>query len=519
MYVSKLTSNRGWITLNIAIWFGFASLLYYLAWWLTLERLRSPLLLFLFLCATVYCTLQLAATWMLYLAAHRSSRRKLQQLDQPLTVDVFVTSYDEDPALIEKCLRAARDMSGPHLTWLLDDASREEVQAIAEKLGVGYLTREGNLHHKAGNINAALKQTVADIVVIFDVDHVPTLEFLDYALGYFNDPRAGFVQVMLTFTYKNDSPTSKAASESSLDFYNPASLGADALGAATLIGSNALIRRTALDSIGGYQPGLAEDLASSIALHATGWTSFYVNRPLAPGLAPPDLEAWFDQQFKWSRGVYELLFTRYASCWPLLTWGQRLSYAVRMTYYWIGVLVAAHLLATIIVLFLATQQQMAGYSQYIVHCIPIAVATVVIRGVALRHHASASVKMFFETPVYLQWKPLMLVLGTWPTYTLGWFLTLFRVPTAFRPTPKEATGHGPKVVWLLPQLVASLALLLGVVVRAAGAQTAQSWLVLAFAVVLALSQVWVPALAYMESRSKEAFQAANQVPEGTYREF
>src|SRR5690606_40688904 len=61
----------------------------------------------------------------------------------------------------------------------------------------------------------------------------------------------------------------------------------------------ALIRRTALESINGYQPGLAEDLATSLQLQAAGWHSVYVPHPLAPGLAPPDLAAWFVQQFKW----------------------------------------------------------------------------------------------------------------------------------------------------------------------------------------------------------------------------
>ena len=499
----KLSRNRGWIALNSSIWLGIVSLLFYLSWWLTSGRLQSPLLLFLFLFALLYCAVQLAGTWVLYLAANRFPRHRRQELEKPLKVDVFVTAYDEDAALVESCLRAARDMSGEHLTWLLDDATRPDLQLIAQRLGVGYLTREGNAQHKAGNLNAALVQTSGDIVAIFDVDHVPQVDFLDRTLGHFNDPQIGFVQVMLTFAYKNDTQTGKAASESSLDFYNPASRGADALGAATLVGSNALIRRPALDSIGGYQPGLAEDLATSIALHAAGWSSVYVSEPLAPGLAPPDLAAWFEQQFKWSRGVFELLVTKYFDYWPDLTRGQQLGYAVRMTYYWIGLLVAVHLLATLIVLFLGSEKEVAGYSQYILHALPLALATFVIRAVALRHHASTAVKAYLKTPVYLQWKPLILVAGTWPTYTVAWFLTLLRVPTAFRPTPKTASGHSPKLPWILPQLIAGVLILVGVITRANSADAGPGWLVLAFAIALAASQFWVPMLALKEAFGEE----------------
>lgn len=513
--VANTRKNRGWVALNVSIWFGFASLLFYLAWWASPDRLSSPLLLFLFLCAVVYTTVQLAATWVLYMAANRHPRRRAQPIDHTLTVDVFVTAYDEDADLIERCLCAARDMTGDHKTWLLDDGGRPEIQTLAQLLGVGYLTRQGNLHHKAGNINAALARTTGDIVVIFDVDHVPAANFLERTLGHFNDPRTGFVQVMLTFGYGKDSPTGKAASESGLDFYNPASRGADALGAATLIGSNALIRRTALDSIGGYKPGLAEDLATSIALHAAGWCSIYVNEPLAPGLAPPDLTAWFEQQFKWARGVFELLVTKYFYYWPNLTSGQRLTYAVRMTYYWIGLVTVVHLLVPIVLLFFGTDSQLAGFTRYLIHLAPLMLAVVAIRGVALRHHASASVRVYLETPVYLQWKPLLLVVGSWPAYSLAWLLAILRVPTRFRPTPKTAAGHGPNLLWILPQFVVTALLLLGVIRNVTNAGVSQNWILLLFALGAALSQVWVLILSLKESFGEKSPSIGSQATQNS----
>ena len=172
--------------------------------------------------------------------------------------------------------------------------------------------RSGSRDLKAGNINAALPRTDGEVIAVFDVDHAPEPGFLERSLGHFADPRVGFVQVMLTFANEKKSWFARAASESCLDFFNPTSMGMDRLGSATLIGSNALIRRSALESIGGYRPGLAEDLATSIALHAEGWKSAYVAEPLAPGLAPPDVAAWFTQQLKWSRGVFEILLTDYA---------------------------------------------------------------------------------------------------------------------------------------------------------------------------------------------------------------
>ncbi len=90
-------------------------------------------------------------------------------------------------------------------------------------------------------------------------------------------------------------------------------------------------------SIGGYRPGLAEDLETSLALHAAGWQSRYVVEPLAPGLAPATLVGFFTQQLKWSRGVFEAAIgsVRRGTFFDLSGW-QKLAYLVRFSYYLVG---------------------------------------------------------------------------------------------------------------------------------------------------------------------------------------
>src|SRR4051794_3317980 len=100
---------------------------------------------------------------------------------------------------------------------------------------------------------------------------------------------------MLTFDNASESWVARAAAESTLDFFNATGIGMDGLGIATLVGSNVLIRRAAFSSIGGYRPGLAEALVTSLPIPAAGWQSRYVAEPLAPDLAPPNLPAWFTQ--------------------------------------------------------------------------------------------------------------------------------------------------------------------------------------------------------------------------------
>ena len=384
-------------------------------------------------------------------------------------------------------------MRGSYRVWLLDDGDDPRLAELAEGLGAGYLTRSDRTSAKAGNINAALRRTDGDIVVIFDVDHAPTPEFLERSLGHFANPDVGFVQVMLSFENERQSWFARAAKESTLDFFNPTSIGMDRVGSATLIGSNALIRREALMSIGGYKPGLAEDLATSIELHAAGWKSEYVAEPLAPGLAPADTRSWFTQQLKWARGVFEVLLTAYPRLWPRLSGWQRLCYVVRMTYYWIGPVTALHMAFTAGVLLFGERLVRLDLRQYVVHFIPLVLCSMAIRIAALwtwRHPSVRAIPM---------WRAVALVYATWPIYTLAWIMAVVRVPLGFRLTPKSVDRRAGWN-WLAPQVLSSTLMGLAVVLALVGGSTPHVEILLGFCAIQVLPQL---VLLWQSARSSD----------------
>lgn len=432
---------------------GGVAIAYYLSWWLEDDRLRSPLLLFVLVCALAYIVVQMVGSWVLNFAAAPPVPAPPPPDD--LAVAVFVTAYHEPVALVSTALTAALAVRGRKTVWLLDDGDDPQLGELAQRLGCGYLTRSEHTNAKAGNVNAALPRTSGDVIAIFDVDHAPCPEFLEKSLGHFRDPKMGFVQVMLTFRNYAESWVARSAMESSLEFYNPTYLGADRLNAATLMGSNALIRRTALESIGGYQPGLAEDLATSLALHCEGWSSAYVAEPLAPGLSPASLHAWSVQQLKWARGVFEMLLTGLPKGLLWLTPGQWLSYGVRMTKYWIGPAVFFHLAATILVLFFADLETRWSLHTYLIHLAPLVLVDTFMRAYSLRltRHPSLPRSSLLGA--------IVLVYASWPIYLLAWTFAVLRVPLKFRPTPK-GDGERLDVMWLLPQAIALVLLVAGI---------------------------------------------------------
>jgi len=401
------------------------------------------------------------------------------------SVDVYVTACDEPCALIERTLRAAKAITYPHRTYLLDDSRGSRYRDLAAELGCEYLHRGDNHDRKAGNINHALEHTSGELLAVFDADHVPAPDFLDRALGFFETRDVGFVQVMQTFSNADESLVARAASETAMEYFNVTSVCKANVGAASKHGTNCVIRRTALESISGYRPGLAEDLETSIELHAVGWKSAYVCEALAPGLAPATFDAFCKQQLKWSRGVFEAALgsLRSRDYW-LLKRIQRLSYAVRFSYYLVGLFVGLGMLSTAAALCgLGTTY----YEGFLARLLPLAAVAILIRALMLRWKATQA-----EARRGLHFRGASLVVSAWPVYVASLVSTLLRIRIPFVSTPKTGAG-GLRPALVVPQLVVAVVLVAALVWRLAHGGVASAPCTITTACLL-LAQHWVLAV-------------------------
>src|SRR5690606_21399064 len=93
--------------------------------------------------------------------------------EKKVDIDVFITVYGEDIAVIRKTAEAALGINGEHQTWILDDGKSDEVWQLAEELGCRYVRRDTNEGAKAGNVNNALSLARGEYFAIFDADFVP----------------------------------------------------------------------------------------------------------------------------------------------------------------------------------------------------------------------------------------------------------------------------------------------------------------------------------------------------------
>nr|WP_254703549.1 glycosyltransferase family 2 protein [Pseudarthrobacter sp. C4D7] len=220
-------------------------------------------------------------------------RKGAPQPPHDATVDVFITTYNEDLDMVLTTALAAQRIRHPHSTWILDDGARPELKALCEQHGLGYVTRSGEWtkdlprHAKAGNLNNALMVTHGEFLLILDADQIPEPDILEKTLGYFNNRRVALVQ---TPQYFSNVPASDPLGSQAPLFYGPIQQGKDGWNAAFFCGSNAILRREALMQLGlvGYvketEKSIRRALAASRAAIRQARKSADVESPLVAGV-------------------------------------------------------------------------------------------------------------------------------------------------------------------------------------------------------------------------------------------
>lgn len=299
--------------------------------------------------------------------------RKSWLEDQKLRVGVFIPVANEPIDIIEQTVKAAKAMDYTHATCILDDGRSAEVKKLAEKLGVFYLSRppQDKGHAKSGNLNFGLKHFHGDYFAVFDADHVPKKTFLTELLPFFENDKVALVQTPQHYT-NTDNFIAAGTAQAQEVFYKYVQPAKNSYNAAFCVGTNMILRGTAIDDIGGIAlRDHSEDVWTTILLHEKGYESIFYNKVLAEGRAPETITSFFRQQNRWARGGFSLFFTHNPLFVPALTPDQKLQYFFSNLHYFGAFSVLIYLLLPVIyLLFGLHPMNVAHSSGWIQHYIP-----------------------------------------------------------------------------------------------------------------------------------------------------
>jgi cellulose synthase (UDP-forming) len=336
------------------------------------------------------------------------------------TVDVLVPTYNEPVEMVAVTLTACAQLDYPREKlniFVLDDGGTTEkltdpdpsraaaarrraaqLRDAAARLGVHYLTRERNVHAKAGNINAALGAAVdagggrrsaprhnpglghprpqGDLVMVLDCDHVPARDFLQRTVGFFTaDERLACVQTPHFFI--NPTPVEKNLDTQRISpgenemFYGGIQLGLDFWNASFFCGSAAVLRRRCLLEIGGFvEDTITEDAGTALKLHSRGLNSVYLNRAMIMGLSPETFDGFIVQRSRWAKGMIQILLLRNPLVQLGLSLSQRLCYLNACLFWLFGFARIVFFISPLMFLLFGLRVYNASLAQALVYAVP-----------------------------------------------------------------------------------------------------------------------------------------------------
>ncbi|MBD0304374.1 MAG: ATP-binding protein, partial [Tolypothrix sp. T3-bin4] len=368
----------------------------------------------------------------------------------------------------------------------LEKAIYQKELELSELARCRYIARpkpKGKPHHaKAGNINYAIfsGETAGDFILTLDADHIPKPHFLQRALPYFytynlqtgkyDSNQIAFVQTPQAFyNIPNGDPFGHQAHL----FYGPIQQGKDGMNSAFYTGTNAVLRREALisvglqnfsdefskdkkrldefDLVGGVSSNsITEDMNTAMRLHSAGWKSVYHHEELSEGLAPDDLSSTLKQKLRWAQGTIQVLLRENPLTKTGLTFWQQLQYFQTMYSYFSGFATLVFIACPIIYFFTGIIPVDAYGADFALHFIP----TFILNRLTFM---AAS----WGVPAGELWRSEQYAIALFPLFIQAVWSVFTGRPIKFQVTPKQRqSGVYLRLVW--PQLTIVALTLLGI---------------------------------------------------------
>lgn len=241
---------------------------------------------------------------------------RLSQSEDPPAVDIFICTYSEDLIILERSILAALAIDYPNFTvWVLDDGQRNWLRDYCESVGARYVRRDDNVGAKGGNLDNGIRlsaqSTNAPLIMVLDADFAPQRNILRRIVGLFEDESVGVVQTPQFYYNADPIQHNLLARGSWVDdqriFFDVMQPSKDAWGAAFCVGTSFVVRREALQAIGGMpKETVTEDLHLTYRLLKRGLRTIWLNERLSVGLSAESLAAYVTQRCRWCLGTIQI---------------------------------------------------------------------------------------------------------------------------------------------------------------------------------------------------------------------
>ncbi len=238
-------------------------------------------------------------------------------------VSLLVAAKNEE-AVIANLVERLCNLDYPqdkYEVWVINDHSTDKTGKILAELAP--LHNQLQVLHrpagagggKSGALNQVLSLTKGEIIAVFDADAKVSPNLLRQIVPMFDQKQVGAVQTRKEITnFGTNFWTKGQRAEMALDSYlqrQRIAIG----GIGELRGNGQFVRRTALDSCGGWnEQTITDDLDLTLRLHLDGWKIDFLQFPPVEEEGVETALSLWHQRNRWAEGGYQ----RYLDYWKLI---------------------------------------------------------------------------------------------------------------------------------------------------------------------------------------------------------
>jgi len=233
-------------------------------------------------------------------------------------VSIHIPAYREPPEMLKQTLDAVARLEYPNFECIVVINNTPEpelwlpIEEHCKLLGERFkFVRADDIKgFKAGALRLAQVHTAADaeVIGVIDADYVVQPDWLRDLMPQFADPLVGLIQAPQDHRDGERSVMHHAMNGEYAGFFDIGMVQRNEYNAIIVHGTMCLIRRAALESVGGWSSDtICEDTDLGLTLLEHGWQAHYTNKRYGHGLLPDSFEAYKKQRHRWAYGGFQIL--------------------------------------------------------------------------------------------------------------------------------------------------------------------------------------------------------------------
>jgi len=233
-------------------------------------------------------------------------------------VSIHIPAYREPPDMLLRTIDSVARLDYPDFECVVvinntpDPAFWQPIERRCRELGPRFkFVCVQNLEgFKAAALRLAMAETAddAEIIGVIDADYVVDPKWLRDLVSGFADPQVGLIQAPQDHRDGDRSRIHAAMNAEYAGFFDIGMVERNEVNAIIVHGTMCLIRRTALEAVGGWSSDtICEDSDLGLTIMELGWRAHYTNRRYGWGLLPQDYLAFRTQRARWAGGAVQIV--------------------------------------------------------------------------------------------------------------------------------------------------------------------------------------------------------------------